>query len=212
MSAHLSDPALLVLHAVRLGGMADAATVARRFDLDLAMVEEALLDEEAVGRLRNVGTREMPAWHLTDAGRAVNVAQLGAELERTGTRPTVRAAHADFLELNGRFLVACTDWQIRPARGEPLAANDHTDWRWDERVLDELGTLGRRMRPIAARLAGALRRFDGYGRRYEQSLGRVERGERRWVDEPGIDSCHSVWFELHEDLLATLGLERGHEA
>jgi hypothetical protein len=26
-----------------------------------------------------------------------------------------------------------------------------------------------------------------------------------------IDSYHSVWFELHEDLLATLGIERGSE-
>jgi hypothetical protein len=24
-----------------------------------------------------------------------------------------------------------------------------------------------------------------------------------------MDSYHTVWFELHEDLLATLGLERG---
>jgi hypothetical protein len=24
----------------------------------------------------------------------------------------------------------------------------------------------------------------------------------------GIDSCHSVWMELHEDLLATLGMQR----
>ena len=26
-----------------------------------------------------------------------------------------------------------------------------------------------------------------------------------------IDSYHTVWFELHEDLLATLGLERAAE-
>jgi hypothetical protein len=29
------------------------------------------------------------------------------------------------------------------------------------------------------------------------------------VTEVGGDSCHTVWMELHEDLLATLGLERG---
>ena len=26
-----------------------------------------------------------------------------------------------------------------------------------------------------------------------------------------IDSYHTVWFELHEDLLATLGIERSSE-
>jgi hypothetical protein len=28
-------------------------------------------------------------------------------------------------------------------------------------------------------------------------------------DGVGEDSCHLVWIQLHEDLLATLGLERG---
>ncbi|MDQ1375434.1 MAG: hypothetical protein QOJ09_2772, partial [Actinomycetota bacterium] len=28
---------------------------------------------------------------------------------------------------------------------------------------------------------------------------------------PLIDSYHTVWFELHEDLLSTLGIERGSE-
>ena len=31
------------------------------------------------------------------------------------------------------------------------------------------------------------------------------------MTKPMIDSYHSVWFELHEDLLATLGIERGSE-
>ena len=46
----------------------------------------------------------------------------------------------------------------------------------------------------------------------EAALARADRGEKKWVDEPGIDSCHMVWFELHEDLLTTLGLERASES
>ena len=45
--------------------------------------------------------------------------------------------------------------------------------------------------------------------RYSTALARVDSGERRWVDSPEIDSCHTVWAQLHEDLLATLGLPRG---
>jgi hypothetical protein len=37
-------------------------------------------------------------------------------------------------------------------------------------------------------------------------------GDRPWVDGSDRDSCHTVWFQLHEDLLATLGLRRGDEA
>jgi hypothetical protein len=49
----------------------------------------------------------------------------------------------------------------------------------------------------------------GYAERYSAALERVDRGERAWVAQPRIDSCHTVWMELHDDLLATLGLKRG---
>ena len=39
----------------------------------------------------------------------------------------------------------------------------------------------------------------------------VRCGEGDWFDKPLTDSYHTVWFELHEDLLATLGLERATE-
>jgi hypothetical protein len=37
-------------------------------------------------------------------------------------------------------------------------------------------------------------------------------GAREWFTRPVIDSYHTVWFELHEDLLSTLGLARASEA
>ena len=33
---------------------------------------------------------------------------------------------------------ASTDWQIRPARLDPMASNDHAGWGWDGRVLRTL--------------------------------------------------------------------------
>ena len=36
-------------------------------------------------------------------------------------------------------------------------------------------------------------------------------GERDWFAKPMIDSYHTVWFQLHEDLLNTLGIERSKE-
>ncbi len=32
-----------------------------------------------------------------------------------------------------------------------------------------------------------------------------------WLTKPTILSYHTLWFQLHEDLLATLGLERAAE-
>ncbi|MGB7981985.1 MAG: hypothetical protein WCF36_14490 [Candidatus Nanopelagicales bacterium] len=102
-------------------------------------------------------------------------------------------------------------WQVRPVRGDPLAANDHTDFGWDDRVLDELTGYRRRLAAVCTPLSGALDRFGGYSHRFGAALDRVESGQRAWVDQPGLDSCHTVWIQLHEDLVATLGIGRGHE-
>jgi hypothetical protein len=92
-----------------------------------------------------------------------------------------------------------------------MAINDHTDWPWDERVLGALTSLGRVLTVLGGELAARLARFDGYADRYATALSRVDRGERRWVDSPEVDSCHTVWVQLHEDLLSTLGLPRGSD-
>ena len=36
-------------------------------------------------------------------------------------------------------------------------------------------------------------------------------GQKAWVDGHDRDSCHTVWIQFHEDLLATLGLPRGSD-
>lgn len=95
--------------------------------------------------------------------------------------------------------------------GDRLSPNDHLDPGWDARVLDELGVLGERLAPLNGRLAAVLPRFDGYHARYAAALRRAESGKWSWVDAVSVDSCHRVWFQLHEDLLATLGLDRSVE-
>ena len=200
---------LLSLHAIRIRGFADTAAAARRFSLDREVTEELLLDHEARGWVQRSSFADLSGWSLTAAGREENGRQLAAELDAIDGRADVAVAHDEFVPLNARFLGAITKWQLRPVPGDPMAANDHTDFRWDDRVFDSLGYLDRRLRPLADGLAAVLDRFGGYADRFSAALGRAVQGERSWVDRTGIDSCHTVWFELHEDLLATLGLERG---
>ena len=45
-----------------------------------------------------------------------------------------------------------------------------------------------------------------------EALGKVQGGDHDWFTKPMIASYHTVWFELHEDLLATLGIERSSES
>ncbi len=204
-----STPELLVLHGVRVLGFASPAQLEQRYPMVGGLADELLLDFEACGWVRHSSFHDLAGWSLTERGRAEGERRLADELTRTGAREVVRAALVDFDPLNVRLLDAMTRWQLRPRPGDPLAANDHTDWRWDERVLADLAAVHRALVPVEDALAGALDRFGGYAARLRAALDRVEAGERRWVDEPGVLSCHTVWIQLHEDLVATLGVARG---
>ncbi|GAB3926657.1 hypothetical protein GCM10029976_021690 [Kribbella albertanoniae] len=188
----MSTPDLLVLHAVRLLGVGDDTAVAERFNLDPAQAKELLLDYQAYGWISWSEFAGLGGWSLTDPGRLENERQLAAELGPH--RATVQATYDDFLPLNGRLQAACTNWQLRPTPDDPLAFNDHTDATWDQRVLDELAAIGQELTPLVARLTAVLDRFAGYDTRYSSA---------REVEER-----HRVWFELHEDLIATLGVRR----
>ncbi len=200
---------LLALHAVRIRGMADDGEVAERFGLDPGLVAELLLDYQAYGWISRVDVAGTRGWTLTRAGFEQNGRRLSAELDDTGTRAAVRSAYQAFLPRNARLQQACTDWQLRPTSTDPLAVNDHFDPTWDRPVIDALDVLDAELVDIVATLAGVLTRFGGYDVRFDAALARVQSGEQQWVTGVGFDSCHTVWMELHEDLLATLGLERG---
>ena len=208
MTAHLSTPDLLALHAVRLRGMADTASAAARFGLDVDATEERLLDAQAYGWVTWSQFAGSGGWSLTTAGRLQNESELADELAVARAAARVGRVHAAFVPLNARLQRACTDWQLRPTATDPLAANDHTDERWDRTVLAELAGLATALGPLVRGLSDVLARFDGYSTRFATALGRVRAGDHAWVDGVGRDSCHAVWFELHEDLIATLGLAR----
>ncbi|MEV0146126.1 MULTISPECIES: transcriptional regulator [unclassified Nonomuraea] len=206
-----SPPALLALHAVRITGFADTPVIAQRYGLDAAETKELLLDAEARGWVEHTAFAGTGGWSLTESGRAENERRLAAELARVGGADEVRDAYREFLPLNALLLRACTDWQLRPTAGDRLAVNDHSDPAWDARVLHELTGIERALRPLADRLGSVLTRFRGYDTRFTTALARARAGESAWVDRTDVDSCHRVWFELHEDLIATLGLDRHAE-
>jgi pyruvate,orthophosphate dikinase len=109
------------------------------------------------------------------------------------------------------MLGVCTSWQLRDVDGTQ-SINDHSDADYDRSVIDRLVAIHDRVRPVTVDLREAMARFGGYGKRLRDALEKVVAGEHEWFTKPVIDSYHTVWFELHEDLLSTLGIERSTEA
>jgi hypothetical protein len=147
---------------------------------------------------------------LLGAGRLEGERMLADELDATGARDAVEAAYRRFLGLNQRCLQVCTDWQLVDRDGTQVV-NEHDDAAHDAAVIARLRALGDDVQPICAELASVLDRFAGYGPRFAAAIDHVEAGDRDWFTKPTIDSFHTVWFELHENLLATLGIGRGTE-
>ncbi len=202
---------LLVLHAVRITGFADTPVVARRFDLDPVQTAEILDDARAYGWVQRASFADLHGWSLTESGRAEDERLLAAELSRVGGAGEVRTVYEAFGPLNARVLKACTHWQLRPAPDGRLVGNDHGDPAWDAAVLDELAAVDGAFAPWAGRLGNLLTRFHGYDLRFAAALARARAGDGRWIDGTDVDSCHRVWFELHEDIVATLGIDRRTE-
>ena len=115
----------------------------------------------------------------------------------------------DFLALNGTMLAVCTRWQVKDADAQEF--NDHADPEYDAAVMAELAELDAGVQPICAALSGALDRFEIYAPRFDYALDKLQNGEIDWFTKPVMESYHTVWFELHEDLLATLGIDRATE-
>jgi hypothetical protein len=203
---------LPVLHVLRVTGLADDDVVAERGGVDQDTVRELLLDYQAYGWVTRVEFAGTTGWTLTERGRAEDYRRLTEELISTGAKGAVEQAHRAFGPLNARVVRACTDWQLRPQGGDQLAVNDHRDPTWDGRVLDELAAVDGELAVLVGELADSLPRFGDYPERFSAALARARAGQVHWVAGVGLLSCHTVWMQLHEDLLSTLGISRHAES
>ena len=180
--------------------------MAELVSLEVAPVEHVLRRGRELGWVQYREGR-MTGWSLTPTGRSEGERRLAAELEARGCRVAVEVCYERFLALNAEVLAVCTDWQLR----DPATVNDHLDAAYDAKVVERLIALHGQAAAICVELAAALERFAGYGDRLGAALVRLRAGEQEWFTGVRIPSYHAVWFELHENLLATLGIDRSRE-
>jgi hypothetical protein len=119
----------------------------------------------------------------------------------------VAAAYDDFPGVNADFKALVFDWQSKD--GEP---NSHEDADYDAAVLARLDSVHQRVVPIVTAAAAQIARLAAYSDKLAAALAKIRAGETMWFTRPIIDSYHTVWFELHEELIQAVGLTREDEA
>lgn len=186
---------LTVLQAVRLKGRIGRPELTDKVgDGPAAVVDELVVSGLLV---------EAAALRLTAAGRERLGELLAAE------RATVDAAAAgdvydDFSAINADFKPAISQWQL----SRTLEASSPAD----AAVLARVAELHTAVVPVIAAAGGLVPRLAAYADLLETALGRATAGDMAWLSRPIIDSYHTVWFELHEELIGLAGRTRAGEA
>lgn len=189
---------------MRVQGTASVARLASALgalENEAAQRARELVDEGLAER----STGPIKGWSLTSAGHDA----LDSALEAEGMRgdPVLTDHYSEFLESNKLVLQAATDWQVRRYGGAEIA-NDHTDPEYDQSVIFALRQVHERASGSLGALARRLARLEPYLARLQSCLERLESGDMHAFTGILEESYHTVWMELHQDLLLTLGLER----
>lgn len=194
----------LILHGLAIKKHATAAEVADAVGESAELAKTVLDRAVNSGRVASIGD----GYTLLPATRIILRGEYSRHYSAAREDPNFQAAYDDFEKINEDLKTTITSWQVRSLPGGESSPNDHSDSSYDDKVIDRLGGLHERFEPILNRLAATVPRLKLYEGKLDHALERAEQGDVRWVSEVKLDSYHTVWFELHEDLLCILGRTR----
>jgi pyruvate,orthophosphate dikinase len=147
---------------------------------------------------------------LTAAGQQRCAALLATDQERWSLAEAGAALDA-FVPLDRRVKEVTTAWQVRRVGGQETL-NDHGDAGYDAAVLDRLAAVHEDATAWLRPLVGRVPRLGRYLLRLDRAWAALRSGDHRFLASPRVDSYHSIWFELHEDLIKLAGRTREDEA
>ncbi len=146
---------------------------------------------------------------LTDDGKALGNEMIAADRELWGVDDASAALDA-FLPLDHRMKEVVTAWQMSEVDGEPVL-NDHSDEDYDAAVLADFTSVHQDAVAWLEPLRSGLSRLVDYSSRLHRAATLVADGDHMFIASPRVDSYHSIWFELHEDLILLAGRTRADE-
>jgi hypothetical protein len=200
----MPDQELLSLHALAVKKAGNAEAVAAILGATEADVGPALEAHTEAGRAAGANGMFM----VSPAGREWLDQRYPEAYAGFRENPEASDAYERFEKINRELLKLFTDWQMMPAAGGERVQNDHSDADYDAGIVDRLGDQHERAEKVLDRFAALDERLGIYKTRLDEAYDKVLAGEHDWVSGARIDSYHTVWFELHEDLLRMLGRER----
>lgn len=191
---------------LRIKGYATPAVLAACSGQKLGDVEAWVADVSAKGYVdvTRIGLR------LTATGRDM-CDDLTAQERESLSKPEFEALYERFEALNQPFKALVAMWQLRMIDGVETL-NDHGDAAYDEKVIAQLGDIHAGIIPVMVQAGEQLERLSRYSIRFELALEHIQKGDNRHFAAPLVDSYHTVWFELHEDLIRLTGRSRAAEA
>jgi hypothetical protein len=185
---------LAVLQAVRLKGRVSRDDLAATLGGDFVDVVDRLVGSGLL--------LDGPTLRLSPEGRGRLEGLLADERSHVDAA-AVLGAYDEFRSVNTEFKALVTDWQLKD--GQP---NTHEDVGYDAAVLARLDDVHRRVTRTIAAVATHLPRLSRYSVKLQTALDNIHAGETMWLARPLIDSYHTVWFELHEELILAAGRTR----
>jgi pyruvate,orthophosphate dikinase len=197
------DPFVLMRSLGLLGVAADArlATVLA-IPVDAARGAVDMLPPDHV-------TRSPRGLQLTPDGKRWLQAQLAAE--RTSV-DAVRAngLYEEFAEVDAVLKRVIAGWQVREVDGRDVI-NDHSDADYDTAMRAMLWAVHARAATLIDGIIALAPRLELYRARLARAAAAVDSGDGTMIASPFKDSYHTVWFELHEELMHLTGRDRATE-
>ena len=183
---------LPMLQSLRLKGRANAEMLASAFGLSPDETAQHLASLAREGLVEE----KQGFYGLSASGEAQRQTALAAERAALDGGALVSLYDA-FCAINGDFKQLVTDVQLG-SLDKSLAP-------------ERLAALHERFAPVASRIGAAVPRLAPYAARFESALSALAGGDSRYLASPMVDSYHTLWFELHEELIQALGRSRADE-
>jgi pyruvate,orthophosphate dikinase len=197
------ETAVRALHIKGFATPENLASAVRSASEAVARMLDSLVEDGLAKR-----TGEM--CQLTESGRVMATSLLDAD-RKMWTEEAAGTALDTFLALDVRMKEIVTGWQMRVVDGEQVI-NDHGDETYDQGILTALTEFHEEARAWLSPLIEGLPRLQTYQDRLQRAADLIEQGNHEYIASPRLDSYHTVWFELHEDLIQLAGRTREEEA